>query len=212
MPAGGSSLLPFVSRKELDPHARPLARSSRKPERAAVMEDDFSRQRQSQSEAVRLAGLERQQVRGCLSGVDADAVVAHGDDRMRLALDLRIDRSAAVRMPLPHGVDGIAHDVLERPFEQLAVAVDLHRRALEREAEVGGLAAKVIDDRRDDLVEADALRADLERPREIEQRVDRAGELLRLLLRVANLRRRLLGGGALRELQVSENREERVAE
>ena len=93
-----------------------------------MMKDDFACERQSQSEAVRLSQLKREEERGDLFRIDADAVVAHGDDRMRIELHARVDHAASVCVPLVDGVDRVAHDVLECAIEQFAIAVDLDGR------------------------------------------------------------------------------------
>src|SRR6185436_14206963 len=97
--------------------------------------------------------------------------------------------------------------------EQLSITVDLERpRAFEGERNIGRGGGKTIGDGGYDFVDAHALRANLQRPREVEQRVDGARELLRFLFRAADLRRGLFGSRALREPQVAEDREKGVAE
>src|SRR5207302_7994586 len=62
------------------------------------------------------------------------------------------------------------------------------------------------------LVETDALCADAERTGEIQQRVDRTGQAMRLTLGARNLVGRFRRRRLLRQPKVAEDREERVAE
>src|ERR1700753_90890 len=82
---------------ELDRDRRPLAVPAGHPDRAAVEDHDLLRQRQAETESVRLGRLEGKKEPGGLRVVDADPVVADRDASLR---DVEVDRDpAAAALP-----------------------------------------------------------------------------------------------------------------
>src|SRR5205823_10986205 len=110
--------LQIVSLRQLDRHPRSFARRAGDADLATVQQDDLARQRQSESEAVRLSRLKGHEEAAGDFIIESDAVIA---DRDRWRTGRNADVDAPFAVAIAYGIDGIAHEVLDGAPEERGV-------------------------------------------------------------------------------------------